>query len=204
MTQRVALYARTSTADGQTVENQLRQLQEVGGRLGWVIVDVITDEGVSGTKGRDRRPGFDKLLKSVARREIDLVAAWSVDRLGRSLQDLIGFLGELQARNVGLYLHVQSLDTTTPAGRAMFAMLGVFAEFERSLIVARVNAGLERARSKGVRLGRPPMPDHVVDAIKAALASGQGIRAAARSTGASTTSVMRIAQSMANAPKVVA
>jgi DNA invertase Pin-like site-specific DNA recombinase len=92
----------------------------------------------------------------VARREVDAVAAWSVDRLGRSLQHLVGFLEELRAKGVDLYLHVQGLDTSTPAGRAMFGMLGVFAEFERAMIQERVHAGLARARARGKRLGRPP------------------------------------------------
>jgi DNA invertase Pin-like site-specific DNA recombinase len=94
-------------------------------------------------------------MLAVARREVDLVAAWSVDRLGRSLQDLLAVLGELHAKGVDLYLHRQGVDTTTPAGRALFQMLGVFAEFERAMIVERVNAGLARARDKGTRSGRP-------------------------------------------------
>ncbi len=152
---RVAVYARVST-DGQSVENQLRELATVARRHGWEVVSTHTDEGVSGARGRDGRPGFDALCGAVARREVDLVAAWSVDRLGRSLQDLVGFLGELRAKGVDLYLHVQGLDTSTPAGRAMFGMLGVFAEFERAMIQERVHAGLARARARGKRLGRPP------------------------------------------------
>jgi hypothetical protein len=93
-----------------------------------------------------RRPAFDRLLKAVVRREIDLVAAWSVDRLGRSLQDLVGFLGELKGAGVDLYLNRQAVDTTTPAGKALFQMLGVFAEFERSIIQERIHAGIARAR----------------------------------------------------------
>ena len=94
---RVAVYARVSTDRNQTVENQLRDLTGVAQRLGWTIVEVFRDEGISGAKGRDQRPGFDRLLKGVARREFDLIAAWSVDRLGRSLQDLVGFLSEINA-----------------------------------------------------------------------------------------------------------
>ena len=94
---RAALYVRVSTSDrGQTVENQLQPLQEAAGRLGWTVVAIYRDEGISGTMGRDKRPGLDALLKGVARREFDIVAAWSVCRLGRSLPDLIGLLGELQ------------------------------------------------------------------------------------------------------------
>jgi DNA invertase Pin-like site-specific DNA recombinase len=159
-----------------------------------IVVAVFTDEGVSGAKGRDKRPGFDALLKGVARREFDLIAAWSVCRLGRSLQDLIGFLAEIQARSVDLYLHQQALDTSTPSGRAI-QLLGVFAEFERAMIRSRVVAGLNRVRGKK-RLGRPPMSETKIEEIKQALMSGKGIRAAARATGASTTTVMRIARSL--------
>ena len=163
MSQRVAIYARVSTQTGQTIENQLRDLHAVATRLGWIVVAVHTDEGISGAKRRDQRPGYDALLKGVARREFDLIAAWSVCRLGRSLQDLVGFLGEVQNRQVGLYLHVQGLDTTTPAGRALFGMLGVFSEFERAMIRDRVRAGLgsnpcagytPRSSADGSRSGR--------------------------------------------------
>lgn len=192
MPQRVALYARVSTDKSQTVETQLRQLHEVATRLGWIIVAVHTDEGISGAHGRDKRPGLDALLKQVMRKEIDMVAAWSVDRLGRSLQHLVGVLSDLQARNVGLYLHVQGLDTTTPSGRAMYQMLGVFAEFEREMIRERVLAGIERARARGKRLGRPSIPDQQAQAVRNALAQGLGIRATARATGVAITTVARI------------
>src|SRR6516165_9562890 len=125
---RVAIYARVSTG-AQTVANQLRELREIADRHGWSVAAEFTDPGVSGAKGREQRPGLYKLLRAVARREVDLVAAWSVDRLGRSLQDLLGCLGELHSKNVDLYLHQQGLDTSTPAGKALFQMMGVFAEF---------------------------------------------------------------------------
>src|SRR5262245_11665069 len=111
---RVAIYARVST-DNQTVENQIRELTAVGEKLGWTIVGTFIDEGISGAKGRENRPAFDRLLRGVARRDFELVAAWSVCRLGRSLQNLVGFLGEINARGIGVYLHQQGLDTTTPA-----------------------------------------------------------------------------------------
>src|SRR5918911_3823286 len=151
---RAAIYLRVSTS-GQTVENQRRELHAAAGRHGWRIVREFEDAGISGSKGRDQRPGLDALLKAVSRREVDLVAAWSVDRLGRSLQDLVAVLGELHGKGVDLYLHRQGIDTTTPAGKALFQMMGVFAEFERAMIVERVNAGLARANAQGKKLGRP-------------------------------------------------
>ena len=155
MSKRVGIYARVSTRNGQTSENQLRELKAVSKRNGWNVVEVFTDDGVSGAKGRDQRPGLDDLLKGVARKEFDVVAAWSVDRLGRSLQDLIATLNELKAKGVDLYLHKQGLDTGTPAGKAMFQMLGVFAEFEREIIAERIHAGLARAREQGTKSGKP-------------------------------------------------
>jgi len=153
MKRRVGIYLRVST-DGQTTENQRRELEAVAAHSGWQVVDVYEDAGISGSNGRDKRPGFDQLLNDATARKINMVAAWSVDRLCRSLQHLVGFLNELQALNCHLYLHQQAIDTTTPSGRAMFQMCGVFAEFERSMIVERVNAGLARAKANGVKLGR--------------------------------------------------
>ncbi len=155
MAKRVGIYARVSTRNGQTTENQLRELRTVAERNDWEVVEVFTDDGVSGAKGREQRPGLDDLLKGVARKEFDVVAAWSVDRLGRSLQDLIGTLNELKAKGDDLYLHKQGLDTSTPAGKEMFQMLGVFAEFEREIIAERIHAGLARAKEQGTKSGKP-------------------------------------------------
>ena len=139
---RAALYVRVSTLNGQTTENQERALREVADRMGCEIVHVYRDQGISGAKGRNGRPAFDALCKGAARREFDIVMAWSVDRLGRSLQDLVAFLTELHALKIDLYLHQQGVDTTTPGGKALFQMMGVFAEFERSIIQDRIHAGL--------------------------------------------------------------
>ena len=153
---RAALYLRVSTKNGQTTDNQRRALRKVAKHRGWEIVEVYQDEGISGTKGRDKRPGYDRLLKDATRGKFDLIAAWSVDRLGRSLIDLINFLKEIHALKIDLYLDRQGIDTTTPGGKAMFQMMGVFAEFERAMIQERVAAGLARAKAEGKTLGRPP------------------------------------------------
>ena len=192
-----ALYLRVST-DGQSVDNQRLALQEAAVRHRWRVVAEFVDHGISGAKGRDRRPGFDRLLKGIARRDFDVVAAWSVDRLGRSLQDLIGFLGEMHAKEVDLYLHQQGLDTSTPAGKALFQMLGVFGEFERAMIRERVNAGLARARAKGVQLGRPCISGEIEAAIRAGLAAGVGIRKVAAQVGVGTSTVQRVRAELFN------
>jgi DNA invertase Pin-like site-specific DNA recombinase len=188
---RVAIYARVST-DHQSTENQVRELRQVAKRHGWTVVAQYVDQGISGAKGRDQRPQFDALLRGVARREFDLVAAWSVDRLGRSLQDLVGFLTDLQAKRVDLYLQQQALDTTTPAGRMLFQMLGVFAEFERSLIQARVNAGLTRARANGVKLGRPRTAAKVEQRVRELAATGMGKQKIARTLGIGVSVTQRV------------
>ena len=192
---RVGLYLRVST-DDQTVETQREALRAACEARGWRIVEEFVDEGISGSKGREKRPGFDRLCKAVTRRQIDVVAAWSVDRLGRSLQDLVGFLSELNSVGCDLYLDRQAVDTTTPAGRALFQMLGVFAEFERSIIVERVRAGMARAKRRGTKsgrpIGRPKTTNSKVKAIREELAKGTGILKAARMFGVGTSVVQRI------------
>jgi DNA invertase Pin-like site-specific DNA recombinase len=191
---RAVLYLRVSTID-QTTANQERELREIAARMGCDIVKVFKDHGISGAKGRDKRPAFDALSRDAAQRKFDLVMAWSVDRLGRSLQDLVGFLSELHALKVDLFLRQQGLDTTTPAGKAMFQMLGVFAEFERAMIQERVRAGLRRAVDEGKQLGRPRIPADLEQRILAALeAPGrtEGIRKIAARFGVNPSTVQRI------------
>jgi DNA invertase Pin-like site-specific DNA recombinase len=190
---RVALYLRVSTLE-QDVTNQRRELEAVARRHGWRVVAVFSDNGISGAKGRAERPGLDELMKAVARRDVDMVAAWSVDRLGRSLQGLLEVLVELRAKGVDLYLHQQGIDTTTPAGKAMYQMLGVFSEFEREMIRERVLAGMARARSQGKHLGRPRVEADVEAAVRATLTSGTGIIKTARLHGIGVGTVQRIAK----------
>src|SRR5215831_17288955 len=150
---RAAIYVRVST-DGQTVENQVRELRQVAERRGWTIVETYSDAGISGAKGRDQRPGLDQMLKDAQRRSFDVVMAWAIDRLGRSLIDLLGTIQHLEAVGVDLYLDQQSIDTTTPAGKLLFQMTGAFAEFERSMIRQRVRAGLNVIKAKIERDGK--------------------------------------------------
>jgi DNA invertase Pin-like site-specific DNA recombinase len=188
---RVGIYLRVSTG-GQTTENQRNELEAVATRSGWKIVGFYEDAGVSGAKGRDQRPGLDRLLKDATARKVDMIASWSVDRLGRSLQDLVGFLTDLQALGCDLYLHQQALDTSTPSGRAMFQMCGVFAEFERGMIRERVNAGLARARLKGKKLGRRRVKPSVEAQIRELRAKGDGILKIGRTLGVGTSVVQRV------------
>lgn len=192
----VAIYTRVST-DHQTMANQERELREVAERAGWTVVKVYADRGISGAKGRDKRPALDAMLKDATQRRFDMIAAWSVDRLGRSLQHLVTLLDDIHAVGVDLYLHQQAIDTTTPAGKALFGVMGVFAEFERAMIVERVKAGLTRARKEGTKsgraIGRPTVGADVEDRVRAALAAGKGIRKVAREIGVGVSVVQRLA-----------
>jgi DNA invertase Pin-like site-specific DNA recombinase len=193
---RAVLYLRVSTVE-QTTANQERELRDIAGRMGWEIVKVYKDHGISGAKGREKRPQFDALCRDAARRQFDVIMAWSVDRLGRSLQDLVGFFSELHALRIDLFLHQQGLDTTTPAGKALFQMMGVFAEFERAMIQERVRAGLARARSEGKLLGRPRIATNLENRIREALnAPGrtEGVRKIAARFGVDPGTVQRISR----------
>ena len=187
MTKRAAMYLRVST-DKQSCDMQRAELEAIAARAGWQIAAIYQDEGISGAKGRDKRPQFDRMLKDATRRKFDVLMAWSVDRLGRSLQDLINSMSDWQAAGVDLYLREQAVDTTTPGGRALFQMMGVFAEFERAMIRQRVQAGVDRAKAKGKRLGRPPSD---TKAIAKELAGGTSLRQTAARFGVSLSTVKR-------------
>jgi DNA invertase Pin-like site-specific DNA recombinase len=178
-----ALYLRVSTKD-QTVENQRLELERVAHAKGWTIAATYEDEGISGAKGRDKRPGYDRLLKDAVRSKFNVVMAWDVSRLGRSLTGLVQALDDLHANGVDLYLHQQALDTTTPSGKALFQMCGVFAEFERAMISERVKAGLVRAVNGGTRLGRPKR-DLQIENVLEDRSNGMSIRALAKKHRAS-------------------
>jgi DNA invertase Pin-like site-specific DNA recombinase len=197
---RVALYLRVST-DGQTTENQRLALEAVAEQRGWTVVATYSDNGISGAKGRAKRPGLDRLLKDAGRAQFNVVMAWAMDRLGRSLADLIDTLRTLEAGHVDLFLHQQAIDTTTPAGRMFFHVTGAFAEFERDMIRSRVNAGLARARARGVRLGRPNVSRKVESVVRARLAAGDGVLKAARAAGCGTSVAQRIKAEMPLPPR---
>jgi DNA invertase Pin-like site-specific DNA recombinase len=192
---RAALYLRVSTGE-QTIENQRQALEAAALHRGWIVTATYADEGISGAKGRDKRPALDGILKDAMRGKFDIVMSWSVDRMGRSLSDLISTLQELHSAKVDLFLHQQAIDTTTPAGRAMFAMMGVFAEFEREMIRSRVHAGLDRARANGVTLGRPKVGGTIEADIRERLATGTGMLKVARQVGVGTGTVQRIRAAM--------
>jgi DNA invertase Pin-like site-specific DNA recombinase len=204
---RAALYLRVST-DEQTTNSQRAELEAAAATRGWGIVATYSDSGVSGSKGRDGRPGLDEMLRDAVKRKFDIVMAWAVDRLGRSLPDLVGTMQELHSARVDLFLQQQSLDTTTPSGRAMFGMLSVFAEFERSMIQSRVKAGLDRAKAEqdagivrrgkdGRRkkaIGRPKISPEIEAKIREHLAAGTGMLRTAKLVGVGSGTVQKVAR----------
>ena len=202
---RAALYVQVST-DHQSVENQVRELKQVAERRGWTVIEVYRDAGISGSKGRDKRPGLDAMLKDANRRKFDIVMAWAIDRLGRSLIDLLGTIEHLEKVGVDLYLDQQNIDTTTPTGRLLFQITGAFGEFERSMIRQRVRAGLNVIKDKLARdgkfvskagkvrrkLGRPGAEPDKIELARRELAKGLGIGKVAREVGLGVGTVHRL------------
>jgi DNA invertase Pin-like site-specific DNA recombinase len=177
---RIAIYARVST-DKQTCENQLQELRVIAERMNYTIVAEFVDNGISGMKTRQDRPALDQLMKSATQRKFDMVMCWSIDRLGRSLQNLVEILNELQAMKIDLFFLQQGMDTSTPSGRMIFSVFGAIGEFERNLIRERVIAGQKRAVANGVKIGRPSkMNEGLRSAIQLLREKGMGIKQIAR------------------------
>ena len=192
---RVALYLRVSTSD-QHAENQERELRAMADRAGWEVVAVYKDEGISGSKGRDRRPSFDALCKAATRREFDMVASWSVDRLSRSVQDLSTFMNDMRSLGIDVFLMKQGVDTSTSSGRLVANVFASIGEWEREMIIDRVKAGMARAKAQGKRLGKPAVSAAKLEAVKAELARGTGLVKAARLHGVGTYTAQKIKKEM--------
>ncbi len=194
MTKRVAIYARVSTTQ-QTVQNQLDALREVAGRSGYSIVEEFVDEGISGAKGRVDRPALDRMLRDCAKRRFDMVMVWDISRLGRSLQNLIEVMNELQSLKVDLFFVQQGMDTSTASGRMMFSVFGALGEYERELIRERTLLGQQRARAQGVKFGRPrTVTDNTRDAIRLMRSQGVAIRKIATTLGIGVSTCYAAAQ----------
>jgi putative DNA-invertase from lambdoid prophage Rac len=185
---RVGIYARVSTTDQQTIPLQIRALREYAVRRGWMIALQMKEVG-SGASQRQLR---EKLLEAARRREIDVVLVWRLDRWGRSVADLLTTLQELEHLGVGFVSLTEALDLTTPAGRAMAALLAVFAEFEREILRERVRAGLAHARHNGKRLGRPITAGRHAAQVRKLYLAGTSKAEIARSLQIGRTSVRRI------------
>jgi DNA invertase Pin-like site-specific DNA recombinase len=212
---RAALYVRVSS-DRQTVQNQLAELRRAIEFEGWQELAVYKDEGISGTKGRDKRPGLDQMLEDAKRRRFDVIMVWAIDRLGRSLRGLLDTVEHIHKCKVDLYLMRERIDTTTDTGQLLFGIMGSLAAFERATIRRRAEAGLDRvkgelkekgkfvARKSGIvrhRLGRPGYADkEKIEAARAELAKGSGILKVAKLVGLGTGTVHKLAREMRGTP----
>lgn len=188
---RVALYARVSTLNGQHPEMQLHELREYAAHRGWQIAGEYVDEGVSGSK--ESRPALNRLMVDARQRRLDTVLVWKLDRFGRSLKHLVNNLADLESLGVAFVSIRDNIDLTTPSGRLMLHLIAAMAEFERALIQERVRAGLQNAKRKGKRLGRPRA---VVDVHRIAQLREQGLpwKAVAKGIGVSVGTVFKAAQ----------
>jgi DNA invertase Pin-like site-specific DNA recombinase len=193
---RAALYLRVSR-DSQTTANQRNVLTTLAERRGFEVVREYEDGGIGGSKGRDKRPAFDLMLKDATRRRFDVVLVWSMDRLGRSVLHVAMAMAELDAAGVALISEQQGVDGTSPFGKAMMQMATVFAELERSMIKSRVLAGLDRVRAEGKKtLGRPKIGLKVEQAIRFKLAEGHGILKVAKLIGVGSGTVQRVKKAL--------
>jgi len=192
MLKRVCVYARVSKTS-QSVERQIAELESVAVRNDWEIVDRYIDHGISGAKSRDQRPELDRMMKDSTKRKFDVVMVWSIDRLGRSLQNLMEILNDLKSKNIDLYMDQQAIDTTTPTGSLMFAMIGAFSEFEREMTRERVVSGLDNARKKGRIGGRPSnLTDEIRSKIVELKGAGVSIRKIKDACSVGTATVYKV------------
>ena len=190
---RAAIYVRVSTSK-QTTENQQHVLERACADRGWEIAAVYDDTGQSGAKAS--RPALDEMLRDATRGRFDVVLIWKLDRLGRSVIDLHNNAEHLKACGVDLCAYTQAIDTSTPTGKLMFTVLAAVAEFERETIIERINTGLETARRKGVRLGRPKIDGRVEQQIRTQLGAGVGMNKIAAQLGVGKLTVQRIKKEM--------
>lgn len=187
---RTAIYARVSTVNnGQNPEMQLREIREYADRRGWEIVGEYVDVGISGTK--EKRPELDRMIADAHRRKFDVVVVWKFDRFARSVSHLLRALETFNALGIEFVSLSESMDTTTPAGKMVFTVLGAVAELERSLIVERVRCGLRNAVAKGKRLGRPPVGVEVLARIGRLRFQGLTVRRIAGELGISRSTVFK-------------
>jgi DNA invertase Pin-like site-specific DNA recombinase len=191
MVRKVAIYTRVSTLD-QTIDNQLIELRDHCSRMGWEITKEYSDEGLSGTLSRDKRPALNSLIKDAYRKKFDSVVCWDISRLGRSMKELILFLSDMKDRDIGICSVRQGFDTSTSMGEIMFQFVGILSSWEREMIRERTLAGLERARREGKTLGRRKVTnDRITAQIIELRSAKKSIRAIASEVGVSIGTVSK-------------
>jgi len=177
-----AIYARVST-DRQTVDMQIHELKEYVKRRGWNLYREFIDQGYSGSD--TKRPAFQEMMNEAKKRKFDVLLVWKLDRLSRSMKDLVMVLNELGGLGIGFVSYDNNLDTSTPTGKLVFHVIGAVAEFEKDIIKERVKAGLENARRKGKKLGRPGVDDSVIETARALREEGRSFRKIGKELGIS-------------------
>ncbi len=178
----VAIYARVST-DRQTVDMQIHELKEYVKRRGWNLYREFIDQGYSGSD--TKRPAFQEMMNEAKKRKFDVLLVWKLDRLSRSMKDLVMVLNELGGLGIDFVSYDNNLDTSTPTGKLVFHVIGAVAEFEKDIIKERVKAGLENAKRKGKKLGRPGVDDSVIEEAKALRGQGKSFRKIGKQLGIS-------------------
>ena len=192
MVRKVAIYTRVSTLD-QNVSNQLLELRDHCSKMGWEIVKEYSDEGLSGTLSREKRPALNALIKDAYRKQFDSVVCWDISRIGRSMKELVLFLSDMKDKGVGICSVRQGFDTSTSMGEIMYQFVGILSSWEREMIRERTLAGLERAKSEGKTLGRRKVTDDTITAKIVELRSGKkSIRQIASEVGVSRGTVSNV------------
>ena len=192
MVRKVAIYSRVSTLD-QTIDNQLLELRDHCSKMGWEIVKEYSDEGLSGTLSRDKRPALNSLIKDAYRKKFDSVVCWDISRIGRSMKELVLFLSDMKDRDIGICSVRQGFDTSTSMGEIMFQFVGILSSWEREMIRERTLAGLDRARSEGKTLGRKKViTDEITSKIVKLRSIGRSIRDIASEVGVSRGTVSNV------------
>jgi DNA invertase Pin-like site-specific DNA recombinase len=196
MTNRTAIYARTSPDCPLSLEEQLACLKCVAAERGWTVEHIFTDRPTTVRKGQERRPGELALVEAIRSGSIGKVLVWSLCRVGRSLTELVGFLETCRARGVALYLHEQQIDTATSNGMSLLDVAPLMVHHLRQSRRSKILRGQASARALSIRFGRPPIAKQKVDRAKQFLASGKGVRQVARMAGISPASAARIKTSL--------
>lgn len=189
MTKNISIYLRVSK-EKQTTENQLRTLKSIIEQRGWTLTKIYKDHGISGMKGREKRSGLNDLLNDLHSPEWDLLMIWDLSRLSRSLIDLMTIIKDINSSHKEIYIHQSQIDTSTPSGKMMISMIGIFSEYERDMISERIKSGLERTRSEGKTLGRPKKyKDEDLTQIKQLMDNGHNISQISRKLNMSRTTI---------------
>jgi DNA invertase Pin-like site-specific DNA recombinase len=196
VTMRVAIYARTSPDCPLATDEQVRHLRKVAAERGWTITSVFSDRPTTARKGQDRRSGEIALVNSIQSGAIDRVLIWSIDRIGKSLIDLVQFMETCRSACVAVNLHDEGFDSETSNGMSLFDLSAMMAQHLRQSRRDRILRGQAAARALSIRFGRPPITKPKIEKTKQFLASGKGVRQVARMAGISPASVSRIKTSM--------